>query len=724
MSRDIRSMRDEIKAPKRLVEAAKQGERIAPISPNRSDTTRTHLRRFSKVFVIYACIALLLFSIPMLSVLLQSNFGASPTNTTVRPTDSAPAPTTPERNTTTTRTPTTTPELYHPPIPSPETPMAGEEVESYMNSHTLLNDKIDRDSYFSCSIAYFADGGMANLFDDIFTAEEWQKAEQEGRFEAATYTDRVDTNGDGVIGYNEKTGETDRWVALGKMYFIGPTGSFFWSMTEAVTLDSYVIYTANDSAVGDSRNPIGWKLYATNDDALAAKPADAIPYTGTSVSALKQVSEFEEAGWVCIDDVYNGNMEETNFTPFGYKIDEANQKPYKHYCWFIDYGGETRYISTAGMKLFAAEDSNENGEGGEVPVPPTTDPPPTTTPEPTPTLGNPEQYGFTTLPYNEPEKWFYFEEGHHWTYMYTTQTNIGDTLDRSLLKASEYDEATDSYIPSADAYENGWRQQNNEYASYLTPVSGMSAVIAFRAPEDGCYLFEFSFCAGMQADTDSDGVTFSLFGDDRLVYSFHSTQVEIDGEIETAFISLRKGECAYFVADPLSSGNGDICESVILQVTRQADIYIDNEDTFGFGYVYNNGSSEQGTNGWYACYANDPPISIRGLIPYHIIAHGNIFGMIADGDANDPENDAVISWVADEDGEYTVSVRLWSLRDDTPVSFYCGDELITTCSDINFGTYQMTCTLKKGECFAIIFEHSEMPAEDMIDELQILIERN
>lgn len=353
---------------------------------------------------------------------------------------------------------------------------------------------------------------------------------------------------------------------------------------------------------------------------------------------------------------------------------------------------------------------------------------PVTTTGPTPELskplpGNPEQYGFTSIPYEEPEKWFYFEEGHHWTYMYTTQTNIGDTLDLSLLRASEYDEATDSYIPSVDAYENGWRQQNNEYASFLTPISGMSAVLAFTAPEDGCYLFEFTFLAGMQANTDSDGVKFLLFGDKKLVYSFRSTQVEIDGEIEEMFISLRKGEQAYFVADPLSSGIGDICKSVIPQVTRQADIYIDNENTFGFGYVYNNSSSEQGTNGWYAEYTpNDSPISLSVPIPYHIIAQGNIFGMIAAGDANDPEKDAVVSWTADEDGEYTVSVHLWSLRDDTPVSFYCGDELITTYAGKNFGTCQMTCTLKKGECFSIVFEHSEMPDDDLITNLYILIE--
>lgn len=36
----------------------------------------------------------------------------------------------------------------------------------------------------------------------------------------------------------------------------------------------------------------------------------------------------------------------------------------------------------------------------------------------------------------------------------------------------------------------------------------------------------------------------------------------------------------------------------------------------------------------------------------------------------------------------------------------------------------MTCTLKKGECFAVILEHSEMPADDAIDLFRMLIERN
>lgn len=99
------------------------------------------------------------------------------------------------------------------------------------------------------------------------------------------------------------------------------------------------------------------------------------------------------------------------------------------------------------------------------------------------------------------------------------------------------------------------------------------------------------------------------------------------------FVTLRKGERAYFVADPLSSGIGDICESVGIQVTHQANLYIDNESTFAFGAVYDNGSSKQGTNGWYSGYVTkgeviSPDTFGSDPIPHFTIDNGGLFDII------------------------------------------------------------------------------------------------
>lgn len=61
-------MRDQVKAPKRLVNAVIRGERVHP--KHKADTTATHIRRFSKAFAVYACAAVLLiggaFALPAL----------------------------------------------------------------------------------------------------------------------------------------------------------------------------------------------------------------------------------------------------------------------------------------------------------------------------------------------------------------------------------------------------------------------------------------------------------------------------------------------------------------------------------------------------------------------------------------------------------------------------------------------------------------------------------
>ncbi len=360
-------------------------------------------------------------------------------------------------------------------------------------------------------------------------------------------------------------------------------------------------------------------------------------------------------------------------------------------------------------------------------APPTTTAPettPETTPEPLP--GNPEKYGFTEVPYKKLDAWFNFEEA-HWSYWYTTQTNIGDSLNLSLLKPCTYDEATQNWVPSADAYEKGWRM-GEILGSTLTPITGMSAVLAFTAPADGTYEFEFYYHGGKIPGTDSDGIQFLLFGDGRLAYAEVCNPDHEEGIYDpfvTKYVSLNKGERAYFIADPRENGNGDICKSIsMIRVQRTIEKYIDNKNTYAFGYNYDEGSPKQGTNGWYAGYAETgSPLTSASIgsdpMPSDLLAGSTSFSSVKEDEI------AMILWKAPKSGTYTVSVRGWWPDKDVFLSFYNDGEWITTLmDDFSFANHQMTCKLNKGEYFALLITRNEAfngwgPNND----LEILIQR-
>lgn len=361
--------------------------------------------------------------------------------------------------------------------------------------------------------------------------------------------------------------------------------------------------------------------------------------------------------------------------------------------------------------------------------PPVTEPPvtePETTPEPLP--GNPEKYGFTMVPFAAPDTWFGFDEASHWSFWYTTQTSIKDSLKLSSLKPCTYDEATQNWVPSADAYEKGWRAENNGSAT-LIPITGMSAVMAFTAPEDGTYEFEFYLKAGNRPGTDSDGVKFFLFGDDRMYlseYFYNGESDELTDPDELKRISLKKGESAYFVVDPLKNGKGDVCESfTMIRVQRQMNRYVDNQTVYAFGHSYDAITREQGSYGWYAGYlepdaALTPQSFGSNPMPAEMVA-GAVFDW---GSCGESDQRGTVLWEATEDGTYTVSVNGWWHDCGVLISFYHNGELITAVSDDFFsGNYQMTCDLKAGECFAITFTHSENPQQDNILKLTLLIEK-
>lgn len=51
----------------------------------------------------------------------------------------------------------------------------------WMETHVLFNDKIDKSSLRASTDTFLENGGMENLFDDVFTSEEWAEAEAQGK---------------------------------------------------------------------------------------------------------------------------------------------------------------------------------------------------------------------------------------------------------------------------------------------------------------------------------------------------------------------------------------------------------------------------------------------------------------------------------------------------------------------------------------------------------------
>lgn len=260
-----------------------------------------------------------------------------------------------------------------------DTPMEELEVVEWMDSHTLLNGKIELDSLFSTRVEFLPNGPLLNLFDRVYSADDWAEAdidyplvdkdgtpvidEETGAqimwddFKDAEYQPIDPVTGEHMVKIDEETGEITPvvWTMLGKTAFYGNKIAIYWSMTEAVTLGSYVIYTGNDTTEFPGRQPIGWTLFATNNPELAEVPADIDP-SRTSESALDNWDALTDAGWVELDYVYSGEMGDQNSLPFGYKIDEANQGTYKYYCWYIEYGGSVDgVIQINGLKLYEAD---------------------------------------------------------------------------------------------------------------------------------------------------------------------------------------------------------------------------------------------------------------------------------------------------------------------------------------------------------------------------------
>lgn len=99
-----------------------------------------------------------------------------------------------------------------------------------------------------------------------------------------------------------------------------------WSMKEAVTVTHYTFTTANDNAEYVGRNPIGWRIYGTNDELSSDMAMTESNFSDGSVPA----------GWILLDEVVKTEIPNENFLEYGFAVDGANQGAYKSYMLLID----------------------------------------------------------------------------------------------------------------------------------------------------------------------------------------------------------------------------------------------------------------------------------------------------------------------------------------------------------------------------------------------------
>jgi len=355
-------------------------------------------------------------------------------------------------------------------------------------------------------------------------------------------------------------------------------------------------------------------------------------------------------------------------------------------------------------------------------VPPVTDTS-TTTPNTTPPLDpipSPE-YNYTEQDYKEPNVWYNFEE-RLWKYFYVERVGINGKLNEALIKPSKYNSQSKKWLPEVDGVDLfDWQQKNDTNRAYLSAVDDISAILAFVAPSDGCYAFEVAVSSSEPGEG-SDGSYFYIFTNQKCIYSLKITESD---SYDTQFtVSLKAGQCVYFVDDPYFRAYGDSKLEISAHVTQLSDVYIDNENAWSFGQAYTNDSLTQGTNGWYAGYvSNDAKVdksSFEEKIPEWML-DGDVFGVISDANSKAPHMHAMVIWEAPKAGKYTVQVSL--VASDASISFYCGNEKIATH---DFGkNNQFICTmevdLKKGEAFALTLNHSDSARTDVAYDLSVII---
>lgn len=231
----------------------------------------------------------------------------------------------------------------------------------------------------------------------------------------------------------------------------------------------------------------------------------------------------------------------------------------------------------------------------------------------------------SALGYDEGYEWDFGGTGRDYYYEMETQgdNNFYCLYSRQVNKTAPYDISTfEECIYNIEdlnwyADVNGTLRSSVFFSEYEGTTMGKGfnkalfcPIIGFKAPQDGVYdltVNNISLGNTNQKDADADGVKLMIYSNRSEVYSkevkrgFESLKFSIK-------VTLKKGQLAYLLIDPLKNGKGDTVEDVYLTVsldTSYIQMYVDHDVAFGFGDVYNIGTYvQQGADGWYYLYGD------------------------------------------------------------------------------------------------------------------------
>ncbi len=270
----MKDLKKRLRAPHNLKEAVKQGERLAPAY--KADTRTTHLRRFSTAIVAYACVAAVVLggAILLPSLLLeQSPYSSQP-----------PAASS---------VPDTTDYVL------PETPYLYDSAEKSLGD--LLRD-------MDC-ITYGLDFGSIRA-EGITMWHDDTNIDGGG---LSTWFNNSTLHGTIAAGEEICGGGVIEQVPA-RVYF-----EFRWRKTMRV--EAYVISVGEGDHDSANKEPIEWRLLATNDPTLPVEKWTVLDYV------------FE--GNVQPYDAVNSNDYSGASKSSGYAIDREVQGTYQYYCWEI-----------------------------------------------------------------------------------------------------------------------------------------------------------------------------------------------------------------------------------------------------------------------------------------------------------------------------------------------------------------------------------------------------
>ena len=416
----------------------------------------------------------------------------------------------------------------------------------------------------------------------------------------------------------------------------------------------------------------------------------------------------------------------------------------------------------------------------------------------------PGLYNIREMASEAEQKWIYGAEGQDgsvqgdggWYYMYTEETNTGGDYDVSKIKECWYSDINDGgslvssgsvlnkptwvagiYSPDTDivSTDNWWNQSMDEFMSMtLNPSVGTgpyaSAVLAFKAPQDGNYNIDVGYYMGNNDPYNlmGDGITLSIYAGSDKLYSYSNAYYAEYGH-EYLNATLRAGEYIYIISDPNINGINDICSNISAEITMTFPKYADNSTVWAFGGGYINGDgTTQGENGWYYLFSEETNTggiydtskieecfykSDYKVNPYTEEAFGswlptiysenikfsyiNQWQQSADGTLSPemyypPYASAIIGWKAPDAGRYSINLSLsagaWSdntLYDGVTVSVYCGTrkvcgKLIEKTSDF---IYSFDADMEENEYLYLIVDPNNTAVDDLVEGANIVIEK-